>query len=478
MKFSFNKKKLKYGSISSVFIIFFVIVLVLVNVLASFLTERFSLKLDLTSEGRYSLSEETKELLGEIDEDVNIYVLSTRATMEKGTISNHIVETLQRYNSESGGKISFEFIDPNKNPAFFEKYPKARGSQDKALVVESEKRYLVVESAEFAYTYGDNENRVYYDTEEKISSAILHVISDEVSTAAFVTGHNEAPAKMLSDIFAGNNFGKEEIDLLKGIPDDVNNLVICAPQADFAEQEIAALDKYLAEEGNNLYVFWGVGTQPLPLLEQYLSEWGFAFEPQVICDETNAYSSEYYIIPEVVGEKFADKEAQGDYIVISPRTRTVKLLWAERGLGFTTEILRTQSSAYAKTLSADTPIKTLKRESGDLPGPFTVAAMSERLTSASMDAGHSRVFAFGSADFVSEETAGISRAYNSRLMSQIIDYANPNTLTLAINPKVDITYDLNITEGGASLLRILLNYVLPLLIIAGGVFVFIRRRNR
>ena len=49
---------------------------------------------------------------------------------------------------------------------------------------------------------------------------------------------------------------------------------------------------------------------------------------------------------------------------------------------------------------------------------------------------------------------------------------------MAIKPKVVSSYDLNITESGAKVLRIVLIGVIPLIIIAIGIFVFIRRKNR
>ena len=49
---------------------------------------------------------------------------------------------------------------------------------------------------------------------------------------------------------------------------------------------------------------------------------------------------------------------------------------------------------------------------------------------------------------------------------------------MAIRPKIVSNYDLNITAGQARLFNVLLVYILPVLILAFGVIVFIRRKNR
>lgn len=479
MKLNFNSRKFKYGSASTLFVIVFIALVIVVNVFAGFLTDRFSLKLDLTESGQFTLSEQTKDMLGEVNEDINIYILSTRAEMEKNQYSKNALEMIQRYGSHSGGRIRYEFIDPNKNPQFFDKYPKARNCKPRALVIEGPKRYTVVESQEFAYTIsGSKSNKIYYESEEKLSAAIMYVSSDEVSSAGFVTGHNETEVPALLDIFEGNNFETASVDLLSGIPEGINNLVIAAPTADFSVDEISALESFLARDGSCLYVFWSISTPKLPVLERYLAEWGFEFPTYLVCDESSSYMSEAYVIAELTENDVVDKELQGQLMAISPLTRPVNITFTEKSYMRTLEILRSAKTSYGKLLSADSPIKVLGRESGDIKGPFTVAAIGERALGTSGTDGISRVAVFGTSGFASSEMTEISRSFNNTLLTRVVDYANPNTLTMQIMPKVVSSYDLNITEAGTRVVQIILVYIIPILILAAGVFMFIRRKNR
>ncbi len=478
MKIPFNSRNFKYGTASTLFIALFVVAVIVFNILAGFLTERFSLKLDMTSEGKYTLSSQTTEMLKNLSGDVNIYILSTRAEMEKGDNSRDTLEMIQRYASESGGRVSYEFVDPNKNPKFFEKYPDARNSDKKALVVEGEKRYKVLQSSEFAFRLSENSNKIFYQTEEKISSAIMFVSSGKETAAGFVQGHNEIVPTALANIFAGNNFSISAVDLRFSVPEGITNLVIAAPTVDFSASEIENLEAFLSRDGANLYVFWDSATGSLPVLERYLAEWGFGFETYLICDESAAYTSPDVIVASLYDNEIIDSSSQGELMPIFPRTRPIKLDFVgENGYMRTVPLLASSDSSYGKLLSSDKKITTLSREKGDEAGPFVVASVTERLIGSMGKNGLSRVIAFGSVAFTDNSYAGIQRAFNSALLSDTVSYSN-DMQTLYIMPKVESEYDLDITEGTIRVLHIVLIYVMPLLIFALGIFVFIRRKNR
>ena len=124
----FNMRKLKYGSASVIFTALVIAIVIILNIVAQVVSDRFSLKVDMTEEGQFSLSDSTLKMLDGIEDEINIYILSTEVNMEKADQSQRALEMIQRYNTHSGGKIKYQFIDPNKNPQFFEKYQKATRS--------------------------------------------------------------------------------------------------------------------------------------------------------------------------------------------------------------------------------------------------------------------------------------------------------------------------------------------------------------
>ena len=88
-------------------------IIVLVNFIASFLYKRF----DLTSEGRYSLSDSTKNLLEKTKHKVFIKIYLDGEDLPSGflRLRNATEDVLKEMNRESGGKIQYEFTNPVKN---------------------------------------------------------------------------------------------------------------------------------------------------------------------------------------------------------------------------------------------------------------------------------------------------------------------------------------------------------------------------
>ena len=478
MKFSLNNRKFRYGSASIIYVAIIVAVVIVLNIFADFLTDRFSLKVDMTEQGIYSLSDETRAILGDLSGNVKIYILSSQAELETDDSMVQMLETIRRFKSESGGRVDYEFVDTRKNPQFVAKYPKVRNATVRDLVVEGSHRYVVLDSDEFTGT-SKNKNKLFYRTEEQLAAAVLYVTAEEIVKAGFVTGHEEVIPSSLYSHFEGNNFEIESsVDLLSEVPDGITNLVISAPKRDFTEVEIENLEKYLEKTGNNLYVFWGVDAPKLTVFERYLAEWGFEIMPQVVCDETNSYSKETYVVADLLETNVVDYALQGQSYIIAPEMRPIKVLWDESGYTWTTEIAKTRDTSYAKSIDVAKNIATLAYQDGDEKGSFTVFALSERSSNSGIEGDTSKIFLFGTYAIAVDEITAIPRAFNSTLLARSVDYANPNTKTLTLSPKAEISYDLEVSKGDIRTISIVLIGIIPLIFVALGIFIYIKRKNR
>ena len=87
----------------------FLLAIVAVNVVASFIHFRY----DLTAEKRYSLSTPTKTLLKNLDEPVEVEVF-LKGDFPAGfrKLANSIEEFLLECKDYSNGKLQYKFIDP------------------------------------------------------------------------------------------------------------------------------------------------------------------------------------------------------------------------------------------------------------------------------------------------------------------------------------------------------------------------------
>ena len=494
-----NFKALKYGGSSALMVVIFLGILIFVNIFAGYMTERFSLKSDMTEEQIYTVSDEAKKALSAVNEDVNIFILTKESAVQGDDVLKNAVELIGMYNTETGGHIDYQFLDRHTNQYFYEEHPEAAEVNETAIVVKSAKRYMVLDTYDFydyAQLYNQNtgtytrlENKKRYQTEEKLVGAILYVTSDKVSNAGFVTGHNELDATMLREIFAANSFAiNKGVDLTKEVPSDVNNLVIAVPQVDFSELEMKNLDKYLSKGGNNLYVFIDGYVPQLPVLERYLAEWGLVFSYEAVYDSEKSY---YNIAAEKQGEgKYIDgthvlvvpkgeefvNESQGDLAIIAPYMRPIKRLWEEESYNRTLEILSTYDSAVAVTT---TVVDGSYQQQVSSYGPFTAGAIAEKALGKNGMEGISRIIAFGSSALAdSEYMAAAPRAYNYTFLANVVKYANPDQKLIEVEPKIVVNDDLIVYKEDIDKLFWILVVIMPTAILVMGIVVFVRRRRK
>ncbi|MGA0557280.1 gliding motility-associated ABC transporter substrate-binding protein GldG [Larkinella sp. VNQ87] len=87
--------------------------LVAVNLLSSFLFFR----VDLTEEGRYTLSDATQNLLANLDDDIHVNVYLT-GNLPPGfkRLETSIRETLAEFQARTDQTLTYRFIDPTANP--------------------------------------------------------------------------------------------------------------------------------------------------------------------------------------------------------------------------------------------------------------------------------------------------------------------------------------------------------------------------
>jgi len=85
--------------------------LILLNLLA----ERFSMRLDLTEEGIYTLSKASKDIIRSLDEPVTVTAYFTKGSQpEVDKVRQDFLDLLTEYANLSDGMINFAFVNPNK----------------------------------------------------------------------------------------------------------------------------------------------------------------------------------------------------------------------------------------------------------------------------------------------------------------------------------------------------------------------------
>ena len=155
-----RKKWLRESSLTAILIIFLIAGFIVLNYVINNLDLN---PIDVTKEKLYTLSEESKNKIKEIDKKVNIYFFGYDE-------SNSIITLAKQYHNINN-KISAESIDINTRPDLAQKY--GIDSNDSiGIVVESPDRFKILTSSDFV-TYDVNTYETIDITEQKLTNAII-----------------------------------------------------------------------------------------------------------------------------------------------------------------------------------------------------------------------------------------------------------------------------------------------------------------
>ena len=88
-----------------------VVLVIALTLMVNWLSARRWARADWTSTQIYSLSDKTKNILSDLNEDIKIVVFMTPAT----SMFDQVQELLERYKAASD-KVTVEYIDPEREP--------------------------------------------------------------------------------------------------------------------------------------------------------------------------------------------------------------------------------------------------------------------------------------------------------------------------------------------------------------------------
>ena len=184
-RYSISVKQLSLGAYSTGMIAIVVAIVAVVNVILGELPSTWT-SIDMTAEKLYSLTDQTKEYLKNMTEDVTIYVMVNEDSQD-ATLG----QTLQKYDDLSE-HITVQYVDPTVNPSFHTQYTDSSISMS-SLIVVSDKRSKVIDYSDIYESSFDYETYTStttgYDGEGQITSALDYVTNDNMPQMYMTEGH-------------------------------------------------------------------------------------------------------------------------------------------------------------------------------------------------------------------------------------------------------------------------------------------------
>lgn len=490
IKSLFKTAGTKNGTFSVGLTVIVIAIIVVANMIFGQIPEKYR-NIDISSTKIYEITDTSRELLKNLDHKITFTVLA-----EKDKADDRIKTFLSKYAALSKN-ISVEWIDPVLHPSALTEYE----ASENTIVVEcadtgksttvSFDDIVVVDTSSYYYTGSVSESE--FDGEGQLTSAVNYVTSDVNKKVYRTTGHGESTlSSSITDLMSKNNYNMEELNLVMqaSVPKDCDLLLMYAPATDLTDDEKTAMQNYLSEGGKVMILLGDTSTSELPNIASIMKEYGMEEAEGYIADPQRCYQGNYYYIFPTLSLSGDMAKGISSQMVLVTNTRGLNMVDAARDTITASSFMSTTDSAYAVT------------EDKQTQGTYTLGAVAtEQISSGtedkSEDDGNENAEEEDGKDTSdnAEESSKESRltviAAGSLIDSQITDtftqLENTTVFMNAVSSNFDGVQNISIepkslateynTVQHAGLFSLLVIFGIPLLILAGGFAVWIKRRK-
>ena len=469
-----SKKHIKNGSYTMVMSVIFIAVVIVINMIVSTIPSKYS-EIDISSQKLYSIGDETKKMLKDLEKDVTIYQIA-----QSGCEDENISNLLKKYEDESK-HIKVEQKDPVVNPKFVSQYTSDDLSANSLIVVCGDRNKVIdynniYETSVDYQTYSSQTTG--FDGEGQITSAIGYVTSENLPVLYTVEGHGEKDmdSSIKEDIEKANMDIKSLNLLTEGsVPDDADCLFIDSPSTDFSSDEKDAIIEYL-ENGGKAIIFSDYTTEDMPNFDAILENYGVQRTEGVVFEGDNqhyAMQMPYYLVPTINSTDASSETASAGYYVLAPYAQGIKQLDDVRDTVKIESILTTSDQAYSKT---DLNSNTIEKEDGDVEGPFDLGVS---ITESLDDDKETQIVYYSTSNLMDSQTNQMVSGGNEKLIMESLKWMTDTEESASVSipsKSLEVSY-LTITDYDAAFWKICTIALIPGIFLVIGFVVWIKRRK-
>ena len=492
-------RRIRMGGYGVLLVIFAVAAAIILNLIVDAIPKKYT-QFELTGEGLLDVSDTSKTLLSELDDDITGSVVTT-----EGGRDAQIAAFLERYAAYSD-RISVETVDPNSNPDFVNRYnvstmnsivvrswrsdPETGGraefrsrtidyydiyefSQDVQNEYYSNYNYMI-----YGYSIDDVYQRDVFDADNELSSAIDYVTTDDLPVAYELTGHGEIDLpELFTSFIDSNNIAFDSLELLaSGIPENAGLIMINNPSLDLSEKELSQLTEYIDGGGKVMLItdVTSYGAEKTPNLAALAKHCGMISEDGVILEPEGGdrYSGSRFNLVLKLNSLDITNLVSTNPTAVSiymPRAHAITADSDYSGPMRFESIADTSENAYIIGASEE----ERERADGDPTGKYSVAAISR-------DSATGSAFVWFSSSYINTEEAYLTtNGRNSNVFAAtIMTVCEKPTIVSIAGTQTNSNARLTLTDAAANTLTAVIQYAIPLSVLIVGIAVWLVRKLR
>jgi ABC-type uncharacterized transport system involved in gliding motility auxiliary subunit len=450
-------RQTKYASYATLYILIVCAIVVIGNYLAN----RYDKTYDATSNKRYSLSQETKKIVDQLKQPATITYFNQSRHFADGR------DLLNEY-ADLSSKIHIKYVDPDKDPA---------AAREAGI-----RSYGTATVTADGHTETANAM-----TEEGITGALIRDIKGNTRTVCFVTGSGEHAIDDTSrdgesrfkDLLARDSYQTQSIDLVTTaqIPAGCTAIVVAGPIHDYLQPEVSAIQTYVENGGRALLML----DPPLRMgpsaigdndaLGSVLASWGVTPDKDLVLD-LNPIGQIAGLGPQVpLVTSYGTQPIVADMKGTATGFPLSRSLSIQNTSKTTVDQLFSSSSSSLATMNLSSPSVSVK-DPNNKKGPLILAAAGTYNTGKSGAQG--RFVVVGSSIWASNRFIDFNG--NSDLATNAINWLCSDEDLISIHPKPPENRQVTMTQGQMRTVRIVSQFVLPLIVIIAGILVWWKRR--
>jgi len=451
-------RQTKFAGYIGTYVVIVIVAIVVINVLAN----RYNKSYDGTANKRYSLSDQTKKIVNELNQDATIRYYDQSTNYGQGK------DLLDQYAALSR-RVHVEYVDTDKNPEL-----------SRAAGINKPGGTAVVE-------IGARKEEAKSMTEEGITGAFIRTLKNKSRTVCFLSGSGEhqiddmdrSGYSRFKELLGKDEYDAKSINLLQKaeIPSDCTVIVVAGPTSDYQQPAVDAIKKYVEEGGRALFMLdppFKLGKSDIAdnePLTKLLATWGVTMNKDLVLD-LNPIGQLAGLGPQVAlvskYENHPIVNAIKGNVTGFPLSRSMEI---KNGNKTTVEKVLSSSDSSQATTNLSSP-EIDPNDPKNKKGPLTIAAAGSYNTGKENSEG--RFLVIGSSSWAANSFINFNG--NRDLALNAMNWLSSDEDLISIRPRPEDDRRITMTQSQFNWVRATSQFILPLFVVVLGVSVWWRRR--